>query len=134
MKQDAVMTRFFTAIIMGDLPAVTEIMPEHPAWRSWVSPGGYPPLHMAVMNSHQDMAVHFVEQGADINQVACGATAAKLADNKGMLEKLVEAAGRKDQIRAAAIESCGEQMHKGLDGAVQVPRRLSLIRRNSPKI
>jgi hypothetical protein len=127
---------FFTAIIMGDLDAVKRIFPRHPDALSWQTSGEYPPLHMAIMNRREDIAIWLVEHGADLSQKAHGDTAAKLADNKGMLDKLHEAEGRRaqcrqmeEQRRQAEIDSCGDEMRKGLESPVAIAKKPLALKR-----
>lgn len=125
---------------MGDFDTVKRIFPQHPDVLSWQTSGEYPPLHMAIMNQREDIAVWLVEHGADLNQKAHGDKAAKLADNKGMLEKLHEAEGRRaqcrqmeEQSRQTEIDFCGEEMHKGLEKPVAVLKKpLPLLKKRGP--
>ena len=129
MSIASVTTRFFTAIILGDIDTVKEMIPQHRDWTSWVAPAGYPPLHLAIMNRQQDIAVCLAERGADLEQVAVGASAAWLAGRKGMLEALRDAEARRDQVRAEEIDACGEHMRSGLPATISVPRRPLKLKR-----
>ena len=129
MTAESVTTRFFIAIVTGDLDTVKEIIPMNLDVMSWVSPAGYPPLHMAILNRRDDIAICLAEHGADLDQVALGATAESLADRKGMIDELRAAAARKDAVRAEAIDACGEHMRKGLPQPMSVPRRQLSLKR-----
>ena len=116
-------TRFFTAIIMGDIETVGAMISEQPKALSWLSPAGYPPLHMAILNHNEDIAVLLAGEGADLAQEAQGETAERLADRKGMLERLQDAAKAGPQRRLEHIEKCGDNMRGGLAEPISVPRR-----------
>ncbi|MEZ0224553.1 MAG: ankyrin repeat domain-containing protein [Alphaproteobacteria bacterium] len=118
-----------TAIIMGDLDTVKRIFPQHPEALSWTSPADYPLLHMAILNERANIAEYLVEHGADLKQKAVGATAEHHADRKGMLELLRAAAGRQEAIRRAAIDSCGDEMRKGLENPVAIAKRPLTLKR-----
>jgi hypothetical protein len=128
-SKESVTARFFTAIITGDIATVKEIIPAHADFLSWVSPAGYPPLHMAILNRREDIAVCLAEHGADMDQVALGATAASIADRKGMIDALRAAAARKDAVRTEAIDACGENMRQGLPQPISVSRRPLKLKR-----
>lgn len=121
-----------TAIIMGDLDTVKRIFPQHPDALSWTSPAEYPLLHMAILNERREIAEYLVEHGADLAQVAVGQSAAHHADRKGMLELLRAAAGRQEAIRQAAIDSCGDEMRKGLEKNVAVLKKPIALKRQGP--
>jgi hypothetical protein len=123
---------FFVAIITGDLDEVKAIFPEHPQALSWVTPAGYPPLHMALLNQRRDIAVWLVEQGADLRQSAMGETAEKLADRKGMLQILREAEKRQGECRSRAVAACAERMHAGLEIPISVARKPLKLRPKGP--
>lgn len=120
---------FFVAVIMGDLDAVKSVFQAHPDALSWMSPAGYPPLHMAILNNRDDIAVFLVERGADLQQEAVGESAAKLADRKGMLEILTDAVNRQETCRQSAIESCGDEMRRGLEKPVAIAKKPLTLRR-----
>jgi ankyrin repeat protein len=129
---DSLQDGFFTAIILGNTDDVKSILPDHPEALSWLTPAGYPPLHMAILNHRNEIAVCLVEYGADLNQAALGETAASLADRKGMLEMLEAAAARQDQRRNESIDACGERMHAGLRNPVSVPRKSLSLKPRQP--
>jgi hypothetical protein len=121
--QDRIQEEFFTAIILGRIEDVKDFLPEHPGAISWMTPAGYPPLHMAILNHHKDIAVLLVEYGAALEQKGQGETAANLAGRKGMLEILEDAATRQEQRRSETVAACGERMHAGLKQPLSVPRK-----------
>lgn len=118
-----------TAIIMGDLETVKRIFPQHPEALSWTSPAEYPLLHMAILNGRRDIAEYLVEHGADLKQVAVGESAAHHAERKGMMEFLKAAAGRRESCRQAEIDSCGEEMRKGLEKPVAIAKKPLALKR-----
>jgi hypothetical protein len=124
---------FFTAIILGDIETVARILPEHPGALTWLTPAGYPPLHMAILNHQDEIAVLLVENGASLSQEAQGETAAGMADRKGLLERLQKASIAGPQRRLEHVEQCGNSMRGGLQKPITVPRRkLSLKKPPTP--
>ncbi len=124
--KDNVQKTFFAAIVLGHIDEVRGVLPGHPDAISWISPAGYPPLHMAILEHQPQIAVLLVEYGAGLEQKAHGETASTLAARKGMLEMLHDAAARVEQRGSDAVAAC----HAGLNQPVSVPRKpLSLKRR-----
>lgn len=121
--------RFFTAIILGDIETVRAVLPEHPDALSWLTPAGYPALHMAILNRRDDIAVLLVEHGASLSQEALGETAAHLADRKGLLERLQEASVAGPKKRETQAEKFGENMRAGLENPMRLGGPLSLKRK-----
>ena len=123
---------FFMAIILDDLDTVKSIFSENPDALSWVTPGEYPPLHMAIRNARKEVAVWLVDQGADLKQEACGESAAKLACDWGMFDLLMGAVARREDIRQREIASFGDEMRKGLENDVVLSRKQLTFKKPGP--